>query len=126
MELTSDADRRLMEWLSSRFQDPSAFGIIAEHETERAGFLLGRVDLWESEPPILKPRKMGMIDAVYVADRFRRRGIATLLIEHATEIIRDRNAVAVETVYEASGAAPHEIWRRAGFAPWMVQAHRML
>ncbi|MBI4473536.1 MAG: GNAT family N-acetyltransferase [Acidobacteria bacterium] len=126
MRFKPNADRAMADWLRSRFRDSGSFGIVAESDGRPAGFLIGRIDLWESAPPILEPRKMGIIDAIYVVDEFRRRRIATMMIERAMEIMRSRNAVAVETTYDAWSDASAETWRRAGFAPWMVHAYRML
>jgi GNAT superfamily N-acetyltransferase len=90
------------------------------------GFLIGRIDEWESTPPVLEPRKMGIIDAVYVEEQFRRQGIGARLVDHAMQVMREQNAVAVETIYEAWNDASGALWREAGFAPWMVHAYRTL
>jgi GNAT superfamily N-acetyltransferase len=127
MHLKANADRAMADWLLSRFKDQGSFGLIAETDSgNRTGFLLGRIDFWESVPPIIESRNIGIIDAIYVQDAFRRKGIATLLINHATEHMRKRGAVAIETIYDAWSDASAETWRRAGFAPWMVHASRML
>jgi GNAT superfamily N-acetyltransferase len=63
---------------------------------------------------------------VYVDEYFRRQGIGSQLIGKAVERMRAANAVAVETVYDAWNDASSETWHRAGFAPWMVHAYRML
>ena len=126
MKLRPQPEHAMMAWLLARFNDSSAFGIIAEKEGAVAGFLIGRVDEWESVPPVIEPRKLGIIDAVYVEEAFRRQGIGSRLIEHALQTLRDRNVVAVETIYDAWNDASAETWRRAGFAPWMVHAYRLL
>jgi hypothetical protein len=48
------------------------------------------------------------------------------LIDKAVEAMQAKNAVAVETVYEDWNDASSASWHRAGFAPWMVHAYRML
>ena len=126
MRLRRDAERVMSKWLDFRFTDPAAFGIVAECDGRPLGFLLGRIDMWESAPPILEPRKMGIIDAIYVSVELRRKGIATRLADRAIEVMRERGAVAVEPRYDAWNDASAELWRRAGFAPWMVHAYRLL
>ena len=91
-----------------------------------AGFLIGRIDDWESIPPVIKPRRIGIIDAVYVSEQFRREGIGSRLIDTTIEKMRAANAIAVETIYDAWNDASAHAWHRAGFAPWMVHAYRML
>ena len=116
----------MTEWLSIRFAQSPRMGFIAEKNEIAAGFLIGRVDDWDSSPPVIKPRRIGIIDAVYVGEPFRRQGIGRQLIERAIQTMREANAIAVETIYDAESNASMEVWRRAGFAPWMVHAYRML
>jgi GNAT superfamily N-acetyltransferase len=126
MRLKPDSVRVLREWLHSRLREPSTIGFVAEKDGTYAGFLIGRIDEWESSPPVLEPRKMGIIDAVYVDEQFRRTGIGARLVHHAIQVMHERNAVAVETTYEAWSDASAALWRKAGFAPWMVHAYRTL
>jgi ribosomal protein S18 acetylase RimI-like enzyme len=126
MRLKSEADRAMMDWLISRFTQPATFGLIAEQSNKIAGFLIGRLDEWECVPPVIEPRKLGIIDAVHVNEEFRRQGIGTQLIEEAVNMFRDRKAVAVETIYDAWSEASINTWHHLGFAPWMVHAFRLL
>ncbi len=126
MKLKADPKALMTNWLLSRFKEPSAFGFVAEEGPKFAGFLMGRIDRWESVPPVIEPRKLGIIDALYVDERFRRRGIATSLIDRAIRTSKDRDAAAIETIYDLSNEVSAETWRRAGFGPWMVHAYRML
>jgi GNAT superfamily N-acetyltransferase len=126
MQLKADANTAMKRWLESRYRATHSFGYVAEANGTNAGFLIGRLDDWESVPPVIEPRRIGIIDAVYVADEYRRQGIGTRLIDRAVETMRAANAVALETIYDAWNNAPAQVWHRAGFAPWMVHAYRML
>jgi GNAT superfamily N-acetyltransferase len=126
MRLKGSPEKVITRWLESSFRDPACFGLIAEVDGEFAGFLLARVDTWESVPPIVQSRKLGIIDGAYVIERFRGHRVAASLIERALFKMGQRNAVAVETTYEAANEASTEMWRQAGFAPWMVHTYRML
>jgi GNAT superfamily N-acetyltransferase len=126
MRIRSDADGALLLWLTSRFRQAASLGFVAEVEGRVVGFLTARIDDWESMPPVIEPRRIGIIDAVYVADEFRRQGIGSQLIDRAILAMRTANAVAVETIYDAWNDASTHAWHRAGFAPWMVHAYRML
>ena len=75
MRLKPDAGPALMAWLISRFRENTTLGFIGETSNAWAGFLIGRVGQWESVPPVVEPRKLGIIDAVYVDESFRRQGI---------------------------------------------------
>ena len=126
MRLKPDSERVMRQWLVSRLKEPGCLGFVAEGDGVYAGFLIGRVDEWESTPPVLEPRKLGIIDAVYVSEEFRRSGVGARLVEHALQAMRERNAVAAETIYDAWSDASAALWRQAGFAPWMVHAYRTL
>jgi GNAT superfamily N-acetyltransferase len=126
MRLKSDSERIMRQWLQARFRDASSIGFVAERDGACIGFLIGRIDEWESSPPVLEPRKMGIIDAVYVDEEFRRTGIGARLVQHALQVMREQNVVAVETIYDAWSDASAALWREAGFAPWMVHAFRTL
>ena len=126
MRLRSDSEAIMKEWLRVRFKQPTSMGLVAEKEANIAGFLIGRIDDWESVPPVIESRRIGIIDAVYVTEEFRRHGIGSQLIEGAIQTMRDAKVIAVETVYDAWNDASTQIWHRAGFAPWMVHAYRML
>jgi GNAT superfamily N-acetyltransferase len=89
-------------------------------------FLIGRVSDYKSVPPVIHSRRIGIIDAVYVVEQFRRQGIGTLLVDHALLAMKVLNAVAAETIYEAFDQNAADLWQRAGFEPWMVHAYRML
>ena len=126
MQLKRGAEDAMTRWLASRFKQASSIGYVAADSETMAGFLIGRVDDWESIPPVIESRRIGIIDAVYVSDEFRRHGIASQLIQRAIQKMQEANVVAVETIYEALNEASLQTWHRAGFAPWMVHAYRML
>ena len=126
MRLRSDADDAMKQWLIARYRQRESMGFVAETDLKLAGFLIGRIGDWESVPPVIEARRIGIIDAVYVDEQFRRQGIGSQLIGKAVERMRAAKAVAVETVYDAWNDASSEVWHCAGFAPWMVHAYRML
>src|SRR5688572_22986522 len=126
MRLRRDSQRVMSEWLASKFEDSNCFGFVAEGDGNWAGFVIARVDEWESTPPILEPRKVGIIEAVYVQQEFRRCGIGAALVEHTLQAMRHRKAEIAETVHELSSDASSAFWQRTRFEPWMVHAHRTL
>jgi len=126
MRFRTNAEAAMMEWLSVRFRQSPGMGFIAEQDESVAGFLIARVDDWESSPPVIEPRRIGIIDALYVSEPFRRQGVGGRLIERAIQAMREADVTAVETIYDAWNEASIQVWNRAGFAPWMVHAYRML
>src|SRR6185369_14952396 len=91
MRLRPDASSAMKQWLTSRYRQPQSLGFVAEVENSVAGFLIGRIDDWESVPPVIEARRIGIIDAVYVSEEFRRHGIGRQLIDKAVESMRAAN-----------------------------------
>src|SRR5205823_4123447 len=81
MRLKPDCESAMAQWLARRCEDPCSIGYIAHQEASLVGFLIGRIDEWESIPPVVESRRIGIIDAVYVIEQYRRRGIAGQLIQ---------------------------------------------
>src|SRR5262245_55773855 len=71
MRLVRDPEGAMMEWLNLRFQQPDTLGLIAESAERPAGFVIGRIGVCEATPPVIQPRKIGIIDALYVHEPFR-------------------------------------------------------
>ena len=123
VELRPNPDRLLRGWLLERLKQPEAFGFVAETGWDFAGFLLGRVTTWESEPPILAPRRVGVINVVYVAEPNRRRGVGSQLVEEALAYAA-RGVSIVETTYETANPDAARMWKKLGFRAWMESVYR--
>jgi GNAT superfamily N-acetyltransferase len=113
--LRHDAERVLAVWVKDRQRDRGTLGHVAESEGEFAGFAIGRVVDWGTEPPILKPVRVGVIEAVYVSEPFRRLGVGTGLVEHIRNQLESRGVVRLETSYETGDAAAAQMWGKIGF-----------
>ncbi len=124
LELRQDPDRYLRGWLLERLKQPDAFGLVAETGCDLSGFLLGRIAIWESEPPILVPRSIGVIDVVYVAEPARRRGVGSQLVAEALAYAARRRVSAVETTYETGNLGAAGMWKKHGFRSWMENVYR--
>ena len=122
--LKHNAPNLMKSWLLDRFRDRKTLGYIAEVQGAFAGFLLGRVGLWESEPPVVRARRIGLIDVVYVAEAHRRRGVGTLLVRRMLDRARRQGANTVETTFEVANPAAVAMWQKLGFTPWIQRAYR--
>ncbi len=118
-----DAGRVLTRWLSDRFRDRQSLGYVGEREGDFAGFVLGRIGDWESDPPILKRRRVGLIDVVYVLESHRRLGVATRLVQYVIERAEVRGATALETTFEIINEPANGLWWSQGFKPWIARAY---
>ena len=125
-DLRPNARSLLENWIRERTRERTDFGYVAEIDGVLAGFLLGRVGTWPSEPPILKPRKLAMIDTVFVIERFRMSGVATALVGRAVDHARASGAVGIEATFEDGNPSAAALWKRFGFVPTLSRAYRSL
>ena len=122
--LRPDAEARLRPWLVERLRERTGLGLIAEVGGAFGGFLLGRVGEWDSSPPILRTRRIGLIDVVCVADRFRKQGIGSALVSHAVGKMESRGVERLETNFQAGDLRAARLWARMGFVPSLQRAWR--
>lgn len=125
-DLKPGARESVASWMRERARDRASIGYVAEAGESLAGFLLGRLDIWDSDPPILKPRKLLLIDTVFVAEPFRRGGVATALVGRATAHAHRAGAVGIEVTFEPENRAADALWRKLGFAARLSRASRPL
>jgi ribosomal protein S18 acetylase RimI-like enzyme len=122
-DLLADAGPRLHRWLEVRVRDRSAIGYVAERDSLIAGFLLGRMEQWESEPPILKARRLALIDMVVVVEKFRRQGVATALVHRVIKRAESSGASGIETTFQVDEPAATGLWNSLGFTSTLTRAH---
>jgi len=70
----------------------SRISLVAEHQGEVVGFILGDVSGWEFGVP----ETIGWMDTIGVAPAYQKKGVATAL---AHELIKNLKAIGVRTIY---------------------------
>jgi predicted N-acetyltransferase YhbS len=70
----------------------SRISLVAEHQGEVVGFILGDVSGWEFGVP----ETVGWMDTIGVAPAYQKKGVATAL---AHELIKNLKAIGVRTIY---------------------------
>src|SRR5262245_42910400 len=110
MRLVGDPEGAMAEWLNLLFRQPDTLGLIADVPEGPAGFVIGHIAVCETTPPVIQPRKIGIIDALYVHEPFRGNKVGRRLVERMVQIMRERHAIAVETTYDA--------WREEAAQTW--------
>jgi ribosomal protein S18 acetylase RimI-like enzyme len=74
---------RSVEFVAEILSDENAALFVAECAGELAGLAQVHIHVSSSPLPIIIPRRFGMLDAVGVSERFRRRGMARALVHRA-------------------------------------------
>jgi GNAT superfamily N-acetyltransferase len=122
--LRQNAAAVLGNWLQDRIRDRRSLGYVADLDGDFAGFLLARVGEWESDPPILRTRRLALIDVLYVREIHRRNRVGTRLVEHAIERAKLRGVGGLETTFEVFNEPAAALWRSLGFVPSIQRAYR--
>jgi GNAT superfamily N-acetyltransferase len=117
-----DAPKRMARWLRDLQRDRTAIGYVAEVDSAFAGFVVGRFTTWESEPPILRPRKVAVIHALWVESRYRRSGVGSGLMNRVVERCRNSAVGAIEAGIEPGARGAGAFWKRLGFDPYRTSA----
>lgn len=87
--------------------------------------------VWKSPPddpayPLILPRLSAHIDDLYVAPAFRRRGIATFLLQKAEEMAKERHADNLTLQVWAFNGSAMALYRKLGLEPLMLYMEKRL
>ena len=96
---------------------------LAHRGHEIVGFITGTVI---QRPPLILPRKDGLVDNAYVKAPWRRRGVGTQLLDLLLDWFRRQGIQEVRIHYQASNEGAVAFWERAGFRTWTIQGHMWL
>ena len=113
----TDLPARSRRWFDQNVEDPEGDLLLAE--ADGAVVALVRVQIHERptipDVPALVPRRYAAIEELVVAEAFRRRGIAALLMDAAHHWMRDQGIDETElTVYEFNQPALR-LYRKLGY-----------
>jgi ribosomal protein S18 acetylase RimI-like enzyme len=97
-----------IEWWARRLAgDACTYGV--EIDNELAGICV------VSLKPRIKHAHVGEIGAMFVRDRFRRRGVANFLMQSAMEWLKGRRALAATLTVNAKNDEARRLYERFGF-----------
>ena len=103
-------------YYSGLLSDPDCLLLLARHDSEVIGHLVGRL----SEPNSMRSSLVAALESMRIAPSARRAGAGSLLVEHFFAWARERGARhAIVTAYAANDAA-QRFYARHGFAPQSV------
>lgn len=117
------AEGELREFLSTFQRDPDVELLVCELGGNVVGLCIVRID---HAPAILEETERAEITDIGVRPAFRRRGLASLLLEAALEWIRDRGVSRVEIQVASDNPEGQAFWRAHGFADFMDVLHKRL
>jgi len=102
------------EWLT----DKNSIVLVAEVGTKATGFLVATV----SYRMDYSPNTVGNISAVYVQEKYRRRGIGSELVKEACRFFAAKKAKHIYVRYVLGDAGAERFWENLGFKPILLTA----
>ena len=112
-QLCAADEDRLVRQLAALTAVPGGAIRVAVHEEEPVGFLLVRV----LEPNLFSDERSLYIEALYVAEHFRRRGVGHALLTAAGDLADSVGALDVYSVPLPGSRGVQRFLARLGFAP---------
>jgi ribosomal protein S18 acetylase RimI-like enzyme len=120
---SSGAEDHLRVHLTDLFTTRHAMTYVACEKEEIVGFITGSVT---QRPPVILPRRDGLVDNAYVHPRWRGQGIGTRLCRMMLDWFAEQDVEEVRIHYQVSNQEALRFWERFGFRPWTIQAHLWL
>lgn len=104
------------EEFAEKLKDENSFLIAAEEENKIAGICFFKIR--ESvENKILKKRRTALIEDIFVAEEFRRKGIAKMLFEQAEKTAKEKGAESLELLVWDFNRGAMEFYEAEGMIP---------
>ena len=100
--------RKLMKSRNARFW-------VAEDEGKIVGYGIGQI---KKPPPVLKLKYYGQVEEVYIAKKYRGKGIAGKFIKEILDWFKKRNIKRVLVNFDARNKMAKRVYNKAGFKPF--------
>jgi GNAT superfamily N-acetyltransferase len=115
IEWVSDGEAEARSYLAGH-AEPEGASLVAVHGHDVIGYT---AIVWESNYAGFRSRGIPLIHHVAVAGPFRRRGVATLLMDAAEQLARDRGIATLGITVGLSGefGPAQQLYGRRGYVP---------
>ena len=126
----TDADEASKTWIAEEWGEVAAqhmhfvdgFSIVAVHSGEPIGLISV---YWKELPPPLSETCEGYIDIIEVRQGFRRKGIATRLIELSVERAKEQGAYQLRAWSSEDKTEAIPMWKAFGFGLYPATVYPM-
>jgi ribosomal protein S18 acetylase RimI-like enzyme len=109
-------------YIERSLDDPNTILLVAEHESTVVGMVRAVI----VDRVFYEPRIEALITDIYVHPSYRRRGVASLLIEKLAEEARSRGISLLAAEYPPGNRIAEKFFSRMGFKPLLVRVYRRL
>jgi ribosomal protein S18 acetylase RimI-like enzyme len=105
---------RAAEIVKESLEDPNTILLVAEFE----GAVIGVARAVIVEEPMLEISPIGILKELYVRPEYRRRGIATRLVEEMSEFLHKKGAKAIAAEFPSRNEVAEAFYEKISFRPF--------
>jgi GNAT superfamily N-acetyltransferase len=113
--LAGDARERAEEFLRANIASPDLLVLVTLDGQTVVAFCLCFI---AAHPPVFPVREYGLISDFAVTERYRRRGIGTIMLSRVREWFADRGIDRIELRVSTFNAVGRPFWEKQGFAEY--------
>ena len=115
-QLVEDGPYKFLEFVRKNVLNEEWLVIVADAK----GFLVGYAMATEGMmPPVLKNPRFGHILDIMVTEKYRRKGVATLLYQETVKWFKDRDLNRVELQVATTNESSQAFWKKMGFSAYL-------
>jgi len=110
------------KWLTQYQKNRHSLLMVGESQGVISGFILGHIQCQDW----YKEKSIGLIGACYVHSLYRRRGLATQMLEALQNWFREGKVTYLDVVWDEGNADAEYFWQSQGFKRSQIKAHQKL
>lgn len=115
LKLSDNCREEYKNYISYHIINPDAFIFVAENKGEVVGYCLS----YKIENlPMLKPDFLGYISDISITDKFKGKGVGTLLIDKAKDWFLSENIKIIQLQVYDKNEMGKKFWEKTGFKPF--------
>lgn len=115
---SSDEFTGLNEEVSGWLNDPNSLVLVTEDNGKLLGYF--RISV-ENAPAYAKAKKIGVVDDIFVDEKYRRQGVGKALFEKGMEWFGKKKVSNIELNVDARNSEGITAWRSLGFKDYKLR-----
>jgi ribosomal protein S18 acetylase RimI-like enzyme len=121
--LRPEAEIVWARWAGQRLRDEASILLVAESGSDYVGYLVGHAD---EAQPIFRQRSFATITDLFVVPEFRRKGVASKLLEEALAFFRSRDLEHVRLNVLVRDDMARAFYEKHGFGDFIYRMWKSL
>ena len=122
-EIKKDARKTLEKWLKAVIGKRDKKVFIADDNNKIIGYIKAGIN---KRPDIYKVEKMGFIYDIYVEEKYRRQGVAKLLMDNIFEWMKGKGIKYTSLYVANDNQIAASAWQKYGFKEFLREKYRKI